>query len=223
MASDRKSISLKLKKAVYEKYGMTCHLCGGAISALSGKYGPSLDHLIPVNSGGKNTLDNLRPAHRRCNSQRQDKGLDRHRAGVIALQSSTFTLLRIVSKQRTVKLGDVWLRPIIVNYSSKTAFTRYIRGFEGAAKAFAAGIVCLIITMAPRWMNHGVSPNSGDFFSFVAFLGLPVFTLITLWLMIKYVRAPKGSPLFVYLVERISKWEEVEQPNKNFIEIKAKS
>jgi 5-methylcytosine-specific restriction endonuclease McrA len=40
-----------------------CHLCGkpGADTA---------DHLIPRKHGGTNSLDNLRPAHRSCNSAR---------------------------------------------------------------------------------------------------------------------------------------------------------
>lgn len=46
-------------------YGTTCHLCGrdGARTA---------DHVTPRSKGGTNTLDNLRPAHGRCNSSRGD-------------------------------------------------------------------------------------------------------------------------------------------------------
>lgn len=45
--------------------GRTCHLCGlpGATTA---------DHVIPHAHGGRNTLDNLEPAHQGCNSSRQD-------------------------------------------------------------------------------------------------------------------------------------------------------
>lgn len=45
--------------------GRTCHLCGlpGATTA---------DHVIPWAHGGRNTLDNLEPAHGGCNSSRRD-------------------------------------------------------------------------------------------------------------------------------------------------------
>ena len=40
-----------------------CHLCGqdGADTA---------DHIVPVSHGGRNTIDNVAPAHRRCNEAR---------------------------------------------------------------------------------------------------------------------------------------------------------
>lgn len=49
-------------------YGRVCHLCGrpGADSA---------DHLIPRSCGGDDSLDNLRPAHKSCNSTRGDLAL----------------------------------------------------------------------------------------------------------------------------------------------------
>lgn len=53
----------RLRAATLDAYGTVCHLCGrpGADSA---------DHLIPRALGGPDTLDNLRPAHRSCNSAR---------------------------------------------------------------------------------------------------------------------------------------------------------
>ncbi|GMV27712.1 MAG: HNH endonuclease [Phycisphaerae bacterium] len=53
----------RLRAATLDAYGTVCHLCGrpGADSA---------DHLIPRALGGPDTLDNLRPAHKSCNSAR---------------------------------------------------------------------------------------------------------------------------------------------------------
>lgn len=50
------------------EYGTVCHLCRrpGADTA---------DHLIPRASGGTDALDNLRPAHKSCNSARGDRSL----------------------------------------------------------------------------------------------------------------------------------------------------
>lgn len=47
-------------------YGTRCHLCGmpGADSA---------DHLTPRSLGGSDQIENLRPAHKLCNSQRGNR------------------------------------------------------------------------------------------------------------------------------------------------------
>lgn len=57
-----------LVRLTLNTYGVRCHLCGrlGANSA---------DHVIPRARGGSDALENLRPAHRRCNSARQDMPL----------------------------------------------------------------------------------------------------------------------------------------------------
>lgn len=55
--------AMAFRDLVVATYGDTCHICGrpGADTA---------DHLVPVKYGGANTLENCRPAHRRCNSRR---------------------------------------------------------------------------------------------------------------------------------------------------------
>lgn len=56
----------RLRRLVLDVYGDVCHLCGrrGADTA---------DHLVPRSRGGTDTLDNLRPAHFRCNARRGDR------------------------------------------------------------------------------------------------------------------------------------------------------
>ena len=58
----------RLVQLTLATYGDTCHWCGlpGADSA---------DHLIPRSHGGDDSLDNLRPIHRRCNSSRGNRPL----------------------------------------------------------------------------------------------------------------------------------------------------
>ena len=55
--------SRELRAATLAAHGTVCHLCGlpGADTA---------DHLVPRAAGGTNELDNLRPAHKACNSAR---------------------------------------------------------------------------------------------------------------------------------------------------------
>lgn len=47
-------------------YGTACYLCGrpGA---------DTVDHVVPRQHGGSNSLDNLRPAHRYCNQARGNR------------------------------------------------------------------------------------------------------------------------------------------------------
>lgn len=58
-----------LKARVLATMGTVCHLCGrpGA---------DTVDHLVPRAAGGDDSMDNLRPAHQRCNSMRQDMPLN---------------------------------------------------------------------------------------------------------------------------------------------------
>ncbi len=57
--------------------GSRCNLCGKRVDlTLSGmaKWGPTIDHLIPVSHGGTNDADNLALAHRHCNVSRKNRG-----------------------------------------------------------------------------------------------------------------------------------------------------
>lgn len=55
--------SQRMTAACLAEWGDTCHLClrPGATTA---------DHLVPRSIGGLDTLENLRPAHKLCNSRR---------------------------------------------------------------------------------------------------------------------------------------------------------
>ncbi|MEV5538488.1 HNH endonuclease signature motif containing protein [Saccharopolyspora shandongensis] len=51
----------------------TCWLCGHSIDADLPPTHPlsyTVDHVVPRSKGGAPTLDNAKPAHRRCNSRR---------------------------------------------------------------------------------------------------------------------------------------------------------
>ncbi len=53
---------------VREKYGSCCRWCGKPL-LLSEQ---TFEHMIPRSRGGKNNLENLRPACRQCNSSRRN-------------------------------------------------------------------------------------------------------------------------------------------------------
>lgn len=56
-------IPRELREQVIAIYGMTCHLCFGPIAPGD----LSIDHVTPRALGGKDELENLRPAHKECN------------------------------------------------------------------------------------------------------------------------------------------------------------
>ena len=66
--------SVRLRRLVAAEYGNECWLCGQPIDGL-----PSADHVIPRSRGGDDSIENLRPAHLRCNMARGNRVPRRHR------------------------------------------------------------------------------------------------------------------------------------------------
>ncbi|WP_369692276.1 HNH endonuclease [Schaalia hyovaginalis] len=70
----------QLLRLTLATYGNVCHICGQPID-LTRKWPDPLsatrDHLIPRSRGGSDALDNVRPAHLRCNSSRQARPVSR--------------------------------------------------------------------------------------------------------------------------------------------------
>jgi 5-methylcytosine-specific restriction endonuclease McrA len=69
---------------VLDTYGINCHICGVEIDLLAPRQagkaegwetGLHIDHLVPINSGGSDDLNNVRPAHAKCNLQKGGKPL----------------------------------------------------------------------------------------------------------------------------------------------------
>lgn len=59
----RGPLAKHLRKAVIDRDGMICRLCGKDIP----EGDLHIDHIFPVALGGTDDLDNLQPAHSRCN------------------------------------------------------------------------------------------------------------------------------------------------------------
>ena len=67
-------------KKLYERDGGVCWICGGMCdlndytkrngTIICGENYPSIDHVIPVCDGGRDAWDNVRLAHRSCNTKR---------------------------------------------------------------------------------------------------------------------------------------------------------
>lgn len=54
---------------IMQRDNQTCHLCLRWVSV----HDASLDHVVPLSKGGQHTKDNVRLAHRVCNSRKGDR------------------------------------------------------------------------------------------------------------------------------------------------------
>lgn len=64
------------RRAIYERDGWTCQLCGDPVNPSLGPsdiWAATLDHIVPRSAGGDHSPKNLRLAHRWCNSVRGDE------------------------------------------------------------------------------------------------------------------------------------------------------
>lgn len=62
-------------RKLYDRDGGKCHICGEAVDMDADTNGDtygSIDHVIPVSKGGTHTWDNVKLAHRICNSIKSD-------------------------------------------------------------------------------------------------------------------------------------------------------
>lgn len=71
--TQRKNRRKSTRNRIFEAYNWVCHLCNGAIDpklrAPDPKAG-TIDHVIPLAKGGKDSLTNIKPAHLKCNHQK---------------------------------------------------------------------------------------------------------------------------------------------------------
>lgn len=66
-------IAESVRVAVFERDAWVCQLCGDPTdrnATPNSDWFPSLDHIVPASKGGPHTFENLRVAHRWCNSVR---------------------------------------------------------------------------------------------------------------------------------------------------------
>ena len=72
-----------VRDVVYKRDRYRCHLCGKKVDVTLASKHPlsaSLDHLVPRSQGGSDDPENLRLAHRLCNSTRRDLSVREGRA-----------------------------------------------------------------------------------------------------------------------------------------------
>ena len=61
------------RRRIYERDGFVCQLCDGPVDPMlpwTDRWSATLDHIVPYSLGGPDDPENLRLAHRSCNSRR---------------------------------------------------------------------------------------------------------------------------------------------------------
>lgn len=99
-------------RSLFERDGGICWLCGGlcdlGADPNSDKY-PSVDHVVPIADGGLDEWDNVRLAHRWCNTKRGDRQsvhqIVPYWVSPVALKESKATEDRAVSLEQTFPLA----------------------------------------------------------------------------------------------------------------------
>ena len=82
IAKDKRIDKIELL-SLYKRDGGICHICGKQCNlddytvtdaaVIAGNWYPSIDHIVPVSKGGADSWDNVKLAHRICNSLRGNK------------------------------------------------------------------------------------------------------------------------------------------------------
>lgn len=91
---------IALRESVFEKRGFRCYYCGSDDKL-------SIDHVIPVATGGKDNINNLVPACQPCNSTKGDRSLE---------EAKPYLVLRMLGGPLTVHHLS-WLRANKVDMS----------------------------------------------------------------------------------------------------------
>ena len=82
IAKDKRINKIELL-SLYKRDGGICHICGKQCNlddytvtdaaVIAGNWYPSIDHIVPVSKGGADSWDNVKLAHRICNSIRGNR------------------------------------------------------------------------------------------------------------------------------------------------------
>lgn len=163
MASKRGGrASSGLTALVLATYGNACHLrmpgCTGVAT--------TKDHLIAYSHGGTDTLENLRPACKRCNSKRQNRTLSGYGAtikvviGPPAGGKTTYVLEHATAADVIIDLDAISRALMPIQQESTHVYPDYVRGVAIGARAAAIERATRLTVRCTVWIIHGVPhPN----------------------------------------------------------------
>ena len=222
----RERIASSTRSEVYSKSGLVCHLCGASIPTQASYPNPftrSVDHIIPVSKGGSDGLDNLAPAHLKCNSDRGNLRLPEYRCRQVSRGVRPFRYHRIIAKATPVRIGQKYFQPLVNDYQRRKAL-------KAQAQTFLLGLLILVAVLAVGFI----------LFKFTAKVVIvTVWALFVLWLYSKtpYAQRQRAwkakkksrfntdkeysrSPIKKYLNRRVFEWVEMDTPPENFVSVR---
>lgn len=150
--------SSSLTALVLSTYGTTCHLrMPGCLGVATTK-----DHLIPHSLGGKDTLENLRPSCKRCNSKRHNRVLNGYGArinviiGPPASGKSTYVTERAKPSDIVIDF-DVIARALMPVQQERThVYPEYVRHVAIGARKAAIDRATRLAVGATIWVIHAL-------------------------------------------------------------------
>lgn len=163
MASKRGGrASSGLTALVLATYGNACHLrMPGCLNVATTK-----DHLIPWSLGGPDTLENLRPSCKRCNSKRQNRVLSGYGAtikvliGPPAAGKTTYIQQHATPADVVIDLDAIARALMPVQQESTHVYPDYVRSVAIGARAAAIERAVRIANTCTVWIIHAVPhPN----------------------------------------------------------------
>jgi len=97
------------EQQVLELYGTNCHICQNPIDLSANRAVGSpgwetalhIDHIIPISKGGPDSLDNVRPAHGKCNMSKSNK----------ILSSAQYELSSAVNRVTMLQRSNISTKP----------------------------------------------------------------------------------------------------------------
>lgn len=155
--------SVKLTELVLETYGRVCWLRLPGCTTIA----TTKDHVIPHAHGGPDTLENLRPACKSCNSRRQDRVMTGYGASIVVVigppAAGKTTWIKDRAKPADVIIDmDVIARAFMaVEPSQSHEYPEHIRHVAIAARKAAVRRATRLRERVTVWLIHAL-PTADD-------------------------------------------------------------
>lgn len=152
------SSNSRLTHKVLETYGAICWLKLPGCKTLA----TTKDHLIPVSHGGDDSLENLRPACKPCNSKRQNKALAGYGARVVIIMgapaSGKTTYVETHAKDQDVIIDFDKIASVLAatKLPQTEQYPNHIRHVAVAARKNAIRVATRLKERVTVWIIHSI-------------------------------------------------------------------
>lgn len=155
--------SVKLTELVLETYGRLCWLQLPGCTVVA----TTKDHVIPHDHGGPDTLENLRPACKHCNSKRQDRVMTGYGASIVvvigppAAGKTTWILERAKPHDVMIDMDAIARSFMPVAPTASHEYPEHVRHVAIAARKAAIRRATRLRERVTVWLIHAL-PSPED-------------------------------------------------------------